>query len=59
MRQPMHPTSVAGVANMIHLSDLSESSVYRNLRLRYMADPTTNEFSIYTFIGPILVAVNP
>ena len=57
--RPMHPTSVAGVANMIHLSDLSESSIYRNLRLRYMADPKTDEFSIYTFIGPILVAVNP
>ena len=49
----MHPSCLNAVDNMIKLADMSEAAVLHNLRLRYRTD------DIYTYIGGILVVVNP
>ncbi len=42
-----------GVDDLVLLSDVSESSINANLKKRYAKD------LIYTYIGPVLISVNP
>ncbi|MEE6511164.1 hypothetical protein FKM82_017625 [Ascaphus truei] len=49
----MHPSSGRGVEDMIRLGDLNEAGIVHNLHIRY------KDNNVYTYIGAILVAVNP
>ncbi|CAF1532811.1 unnamed protein product, partial [Didymodactylos carnosus] len=49
----MHKTSFEDITDMIHLDDLTETAICRNLQIRY------NKDKIYTYIGSILIAINP
>ena len=42
-----------GIPDILKLHDFSEMSLIHNLRVRYLRD------EIYTFVGPILISVNP
>lgn len=42
-----------GIPDILKLHDFSEMSLIHNLRIRYTRD------EIYTFVGPILISVNP
>ncbi|CAL8101968.1 unnamed protein product [Orchesella dallaii] len=46
-------TKVSGVDDMVLLSKISEDSIVDNLKKRFMDD------WIFTYIGPVLVSVNP
>ena len=45
--------TTVGVEDMVLLSKVTESQIVDNLNRRYMAD------HIYTYIGPVLISVNP
>ncbi|RDD42798.1 Unconventional myosin-X [Trichoplax sp. H2] len=49
----MHSSSVDGVDDMATLGDLHEASILYNLKIRYISN------HIYTYVGSILVSVNP
>ncbi|XP_068919472.1 unconventional myosin-VIIb, partial [Petaurus breviceps papuanus] len=51
--QLMNPSSIQGVEDMILLGELNEAGMVHNLFIRYQ------KHKIYTYIGAILVAVNP
>nr|XP_020822854.1 unconventional myosin-VIIb isoform X1 [Phascolarctos cinereus] len=51
--QLMNLSSAQGVEDMILLGDLNEASMVHNILIRYQ------KHKIYTYIGTILVAVNP
>ncbi|XP_076800330.1 unconventional myosin-Ie-like isoform X2 [Clavelina lepadiformis] len=48
-----HNVKQSGLDDMVLLTKISESSIVDNLRKRYMED------QIFTYIGPVLVSVNP
>ena len=50
---PLHPSSLKAVEDMVSLGDMNNAALLHNLRLRYWND------DIFTYIGPILIAVNP
>ncbi|OXU26252.1 hypothetical protein TSAR_006991 [Trichomalopsis sarcophagae] len=51
--KPIHASLVHPVDDMIHLDDLQEHTILRNLHIRYRKQ------IIYTYIADMLVAVNP
>ncbi|XP_023929919.1 unconventional myosin-XV-like [Lingula anatina] len=51
--EPREELGEEGVDDMITLNDLNEGSLLWNLKIRYERE------QIYTYVGSILVAVNP
>jgi myosin-7 len=60
---PMHESSLQSVPNMVELADLNEASILHNLRSRYtqgdMYEGVKCDVQMFTYIGPILVYINP
>ena len=60
---PMHASSLTPVPNLVELADLNEASVLHNLRARYNSgdtfDGTKCDTQMFTYIGPILIYINP
>eukprot|EP00201_Polytomella_parva_P004306 CAMPEP_0175074708 /NCGR_PEP_ID=MMETSP0052_2-20121109/21489_1 /TAXON_ID=51329 ORGANISM="Polytomella parva, Strain SAG 63-3" /NCGR_SAMPLE_ID=MMETSP0052_2 /ASSEMBLY_ACC=CAM_ASM_000194 /LENGTH=420 /DNA_ID=CAMNT_0016343101 /DNA_START=77 /DNA_END=1336 /DNA_ORIENTATION=+ len=50
---PSNPSLQSGIPDLTHLSYLNEPSILHNLAERYVQD------EIYTFAGPVLIALNP
>lgn len=50
---PANPTVQDGIQELTHLTYLNEPSILFNFQHRYSSD------QIYTFAGPVLVALNP
>ena len=50
---PMDEANLAPAGDMVKLGDLHDAAMLHNLRLRFFND------DIFTYIGPILVALNP
>jgi len=50
---PMDEANLAPADDMVKLGDLHDAAMLHNLRLRFYND------DIFTYIGPILVALNP
>ena len=50
---PSNPKLQEGIPDLTHLSYLNEPGILYNLQYRYQED------SIYTFAGPVLIALNP
>lgn len=50
---PVQTEATAGVYDILKLNDFSEMSLLHTLRVRYFKD------KIYTFVGPILISINP
>lgn len=48
-----HNVKTSGVDDMVLLQKISEGSIVENLKKRFMED------TIFTYIGPVLVSVNP
>ncbi|XP_061699558.1 myosin IEb isoform X1 [Syngnathoides biaculeatus] len=48
-----HDVKVSGVDDMVLLSKINEDAITENLKKRYMDD------YIFTYIGPVLISVNP
>ena len=51
--QKVEAQEMEGVGDILHLNNFSEMSLIHTLRTRYHQD------HIYTWVGPILVAINP
>ena len=51
--EKVEPFSEQGVPDILQLNDFSEQSLLHTLRLRYSKD------DFYTFVGPILISINP
>ena len=49
----IHPLSLQGVPDILFLDDFSEESLMYTLRKRFQ------EHKIYTYVGPILISLNP
>ncbi|KAK9510703.1 hypothetical protein O3M35_005438 [Rhynocoris fuscipes] len=51
--KPINKADIEPLDDMINLSELQEHAILRNVQIRYYSD------NIYTYIGGILVAINP
>lgn len=51
--QPVNPSSLEGLQDILQLDDFSEDSMMYTIRMRYQ------KREWYTYVGPILVSVNP